>query len=101
MADSTRINFLYPNSLMVVAMVVWTLLYQAQFLEYDENYGNILAAFFLSLGSTAALIFLLFKRRALVGLFRWQTIVFLVFSSPLTIALVYELQGIFWVTLKN
>jgi hypothetical protein len=83
-------------------LIIWSLLYNAQFLEYDENYGNILSAFFMSLLFSMLLAVLWFKRRDILISHKWQTILFLIISSPITITFVIiKYQVIFDTVLKN
>ena len=88
MTTSLTTNIIYSTVLLLVTLTIWTFLYKAQFLEYDENYGNILSAFFLSLVATIFLTVLWFKWRNIIKTSKWQTILFLIISSPLTIALI-------------
>lgn len=93
---------IYSIALCLVTLVIWNLLYHAQFLEYDENYGNLLGAFFLSVAATIILLFLWFKWRHIINNCKWQTIAFLIVSSPLTVAIVsINYQTIFGAMLKN
>jgi hypothetical protein len=81
-------NIIYSTELLLVTLTIWALLNKAQFLEYDNNYGNILSAFFLSLVATIILTVLWFKWQHIIKTSKWQSILFLIISSPLTIVLV-------------
>jgi hypothetical protein len=102
MTKSTATNIIYSTSLVLATLTIWSMLYNAQFLEYDDNYGNLLAAFFLSVFASIVLTVLWFKWRHIIKNFKWQTILFLMVSSPLTIALVsINYPTIFGTMLKN
>lgn len=95
-------KIIYSTVLLVTTLTIWLLLYNAQFLDYDDNYGNILSAFFLSIAVTVLLIFLWFKWRDIIKAVKWQTVLFLVFCSPLTVGLViFYYSEIFGEMLKN
>ena len=102
MKTSATTNIIYSTSLLLTTLIIWTMLYKAQFLEYEDNYENILAAFFLSVFATVILTVLWFKWRHIVKTHKWDTILFLIISSPLTIFLVsINYPTIFGTTLKN
>ena len=102
MTTSTTTNIIYSTSLFLVTLTIWIMLYNAQFLDYDDNYGNLLAAFFLSIFALVALTVLWFKWRHIIKTSKWHTILFLMVSSPLTIALVsINYPTIFGTILKN
>ena len=85
-----------------MTLTISMVLYMAQFLEYDDNYGNILAAFFLSVFGLFVLTVLWFKWRHIIKTSKLQTILFLIVSSPLTIAFVsINYPTIFGTMLKN
>jgi len=93
---------LYSIFLGSLTVIIWTMLFTAQFLEYDDNYANILSAFSLSVVATIFLLVVWFKARDVLKRNKWQTIFFLLMSSPITIAFVsinYPL--IFGAMLKN
>lgn len=71
-----------------MTLIIWNLLYRAQYLEYDTNYANLLAAFFLSVFTTMVLLFLWFKWRPIITNCKWQTVLFLIISSPVIVAFV-------------
>jgi len=72
----------------LIFLIIWGLLYNAQFLEYDENYGNLLSAFMLSTGATIWLGVLQWIRPIILRASRWPVILFLLFASPVTVILV-------------
>jgi len=93
---------IYSITLFLLTFIIWYAIYSAQFLLYDENWGNILTTFFISIFTFIGILILFWKKRDLLRKTRWQTIAFLLLASPLTIYLVvdnYEL--IFGVALKK
>lgn len=75
-------------TLLTVSIFIWYLLYTAQTLPYDENYGNLILSFILSCLATAAILLLWVKYEKLIRQNIISVILFLFSSSPLTIALV-------------
>lgn len=81
---------------------IWTQVYTAQFLEYDQNYANLLSAFSLSIIALMALIVLGFRKKTFIKSHMWQTILYLILASPFTIAFVIiNYSVIFGSVLKN
>ena len=80
---------------------MWRQLYEAQFLAYDENYGNLFSAFFISVCSIFGLIIIWKKWKNIILESKWETFLFLILSSPITviIACVYY-ESIFGAKLK-
>lgn len=97
-----KLEIIYITLLFLITIAIWRLIYNAQFLFYDDNYGSLLGAFFLSFWATVVLIIIWFKRRTIIMNCKWITILFLIYSSPFTVALVsIYYQEIFGVMLKN
>lgn len=97
-----NLSRVYSITLLLLTFMIWYAIYSAQFLIYDENWGNILTGFFISLLAFIGILILFWKKRDLIQSCKWQTIMFLLISSPLTIFFVvmnYEL--IFGIALKN
>lgn len=95
-------KIIYSLTLLVTASTIWLLLYNAQFLDYDDNYGNIITAFFLSVLATVLIIVMWFNWRYIIKTVKWQTVLFLVFCSPITVGIViYYYSKIFGAMLKN
>lgn len=88
MNSAKKTHIIYSIFLLLVTIIIWRLIYFAQFLEYDNNYASLLLAFFISLVSFAILIVLWFKWKHIIKTCNWQTIIFLIVSSPVTVALV-------------
>jgi len=86
---------------MLLTSFVWIQLYNAQFLEYDDNFGQLIIVF---LGSVALLVvgsITIIKKTKIVRSNLVVSIVFLVINSPLTVAWVamnYEI--VFGTSLK-
>jgi hypothetical protein len=92
----------YYVILIGISVAIWAQIYTAQFLEYDQNYANLLSAFILSVFALTGLTVLWFKKKAFVKSHMWQTILYLILASPFTIALVIiNYSVIFGVLLKN
>ena len=51
-----RENVFYNFGVGICAVLIWSMLYQAQFREYDDNYGLLIEAFFLSVLATTAIL---------------------------------------------
>jgi hypothetical protein len=77
------------------------LLYEAQFLEYDDNYGEIISVFILSFWTSAPFIFLFFFNKQWLNKNKEIIIFYLIFNSPISIliAVIFYSQ-IFGVHLK-
>jgi hypothetical protein len=92
---------IYIITLMLLTSFVWIQLYNAQFLEYDDNFGQLIIVF---LGSVALLVvgsITIIKKTKIVRSNLVVSIVFLVINSPLTVAWVamnYEI--VFGTSLK-
>lgn len=99
---SHSMKYIYPLSLLIIELLVWRLLWQAQFLPYDENYGSLLGAFFLSLLTTMGLVVIWFKWKQLLINHRYETILFLIVASPVSVFLTaMNYSFIFNAVLKN
>ena len=97
-----KINLVYSTVLLLVTILIWRLIYYAQFLEYDLNILNLLLAFILSIGAITAITIMWFRRRQIIRACKWQTILFLIISSPITVVLVsIYYPTVFGTMLKN
>jgi hypothetical protein len=85
---SITMKLTYSMALVFILGFIWALMHEAQFLAYDENWGNILSAFFISLLATLCLLILWFKCQSFILECKWQTLLFLIFGSPFTIVIV-------------
>jgi hypothetical protein len=83
------IRIIYLTILLLLTIYIWQLLYSAQFLPYDENYGVLIYVFIISVLVTVILTILWFKARSFIKQNSIETILFLLVNSPLTIALVF------------
>lgn len=101
MSTAKTIKIIYSATLFLLAVFIWRLLYSAQFLEYDENYGVLIAAFLLSLLATTFPAILWFKARSFIWQNSVATILFLLAASPLTVALVFYFYNHLFQHLKN
>ncbi len=85
-----------------VTCILWILMYSAQFLTYDDNYGSLLVAFLLSIGTTFLLAIVWFQWKDIRKTCQWQIILFLLVASPVTIAIVcINYECIFGTMLNN
>ncbi|MES2726912.1 MAG: hypothetical protein V4643_07405 [Bacteroidota bacterium] len=80
---------IYLTTLLLLTVFIWWQLYSAQFLAYDNNYGVLISAFLVSVLATIILAILWFKARPLIKRNVLPTILFLLASSPITVALVF------------
>lgn len=58
MHEKKTIKIIYSIILFLVTLMIWDEIYEAQFLAYDENWGNLIAAFLISFCSIFVLIFI-------------------------------------------
>lgn len=87
MVEFTPIRMITPAILLLQTVYCWFCFYQAQFLEYDDNYGMLIHGFIVSL-LTAAVLWLItpFKPAWVKTDYRvW--LAWLVLGSPLTFIL--------------
>ncbi len=81
---------IYNVILWTSAFFIWQLVYQAGFQEYDENWGSIMGAFEISLLVTIATGILWVKRNQIVRAATYETLLYLLTCSPVTLILVVE-----------
>ncbi len=94
-------NILYNLSIAVVTALIWYNLYQAQFEEYDDNYGLLIGALILSIISFAAFSIPWFKRRVLLRKNIIQTVILCILNSPVTVGyVILNYEQIFKAQLK-
>jgi hypothetical protein len=88
--------------LTVQTVYCWTTFYQAQFLEYDDNYGQLIHSFIISLATLVALTIIWFRKRQLIKDIKVAAIIWTFIGSPLTfiIAAIYY-QTIFGTVLAT
>lgn len=97
-----NLSRVYSITLLMLTFIIWYVIYSAQFLEYDENWGNIILSFLVSIFSSIGILILFWIKRDLIKDCRWQTIMFLLVCSPLTLYfIVMNYEFIFGATLKN
>jgi hypothetical protein len=91
----------YIISLIVLTTLIWSQIYTAQFLEYDDNYGQLIGAFLIATFLFILGIVLLIRKVRIVKMNLIATIVFLTLNSPFTVFfIVMNYENIFGVTLK-
>jgi hypothetical protein len=81
------VKLILPAVLLVETIYVWYCLYNAQFLEYDDNYGLMIHAFIISLVTLVALIIVWFKKREWIRQNLIPMISWLVLGSPVSVVL--------------
>ena len=102
MTTRPTIKIIYLTTLFLLTVFTWRQLYSAQFLEYDDNnYGVLISTFLLSVLSATILTILWFKARPFIKKNSTATIIFLLASSPLTVALVFYFYNDLFGHLKN
>lgn len=89
-------NIIYSITLIIISIVIWRLLYIAQFLEYDINYGVLINAFLISVISFFILIFIRRNWKDFITTNKWITIAFLLFCSPLSVVIVIFNYSLFF-----
>ncbi|MNY39033.1 hypothetical protein D3C86_1736970 [compost metagenome] len=95
------LNSIYSLILLIVTSIIWCLIYQAQFLVYDDNWGNLILAFIISVCSFFLLIFVWSNWKEIILNCKWQTILFLLFASPLSVVgIVFNYELFFGTTLN-
>jgi hypothetical protein len=82
-------------------MIIWTQIYTAQFLNYDDNWGQLLGIILFSSIVTIVLLFFYFRGVTILKTNRRATILFLTVNNPVTITFViYNYAAIFGIQLK-
>jgi hypothetical protein len=102
LTKDAKIKGIYTTLIILIIANTWKLIYTAQFLEYDDNWGNITVAFVISLWTTLILTILWFKFRYIIKMCKWQTLLFLMLASPVTLVLVVKYyHELFGTGIKN
>ncbi|GGA75702.1 hypothetical protein GCM10008015_15430 [Flavobacterium palustre] len=96
MKQNQILKITYFIFLLLITGIVWNGLYQAQFLEYDLNYGSLIEAFLISVGSFFGIVFIWRKWKNFILENKWLTISFLIACSPVSIILVVCNYSIFF-----
>jgi O-antigen ligase len=100
MRKQVTMKYIYSIILLLILFFTWRLLYNAQTLEYDDNYASIILAFLISLCAFIPLIFLWFKKREFIKQNIVLTIIYLIFNSPFSIAFAIIYYGSLFGPLK-
>lgn len=82
------IQITYTSILVSLAVFIWSNIYHAQFMPYDENYGALIGAFLASLVASLAILLLWWRGSRILEECRIITILFLVTSSAVTVGVV-------------
>ncbi len=83
-----KIKIIYTSLIVILIANIWKLMYKAQFMEYDDNWGNLIVAFVIALCTNIIIALLWFKMRYIIKLCKWQTVLFFILASPITVAVV-------------
>ena len=94
-------RIIYITVLVLLTALMWVQLYTAGFLPYDDNFGQLLGIFLLSVAGLGIGILLIAKKNRLVLKNLIATITFLIINSPVTIYLVImNYENIFGIVLN-
>src|SRR6185436_10750087 len=86
----------------IITFWIWQKLYNAQFLQYDNNYGELIVAFLISIVSNLLIISTWFWEREILKKNQIPFLLFFITSSPITIAIViFNYTSIFGAHLKR
>lgn len=88
MQENRTLKIIYSSILFFVAFIIWDEIYQAQFLAYDKNWGNLIAPFLISFCSIFVLIIIWSNWQKIILACKWQTLLFLLLASPTTVVCV-------------
>ena len=94
-------KIIYSLALALVAIRIWSLIYNAQLLDYDDNFGNLIAAFLLSLLVFGGIILLVIFKIEFLKAVKYQTIAYLVICSPFSLIIVILNYSYFFTSLSN
>src|SRR5688500_220037 len=83
-----NIKSVYILTICVFCLLIWILIYSAQFKEYDENYAYLISAFIISLLVNSVIIFGWFKKRKFFQDIKFFNLMFLIISSPIIVGIV-------------
>jgi len=101
MTKSRILNIIFQISLIIISISVWKLIYDMQFLIYDDNMGNLCVALLLSILAVISIIIIWFKWRKIIGKALLITFLFLITSNPITVMVAcVNYEYIFGVQLK-
>ena len=76
---------IYIITLMLLTSFVWTQLYNAQFLDYDDNFGQLIMIFLGSIALLAVGSIMIIKKAKIVRSNLVISMLFLVINSPITV----------------
>jgi hypothetical protein len=79
-------KYIYQVTLLVGILIIWTHTIWAHTSEYDSNYGEIIFAFIVSLILLVLMVILWFVKRSIIVESRFVSLLFIVTSSPVSIA---------------
>ena len=95
------LRIILPLVLILQTIYVWYCFYRAQFLEYDDDYGLIFHAFFISVLVMFVLISLAIWWRPLMERYFWVTMAWIFLGSPVTLIIaLLKYQEIFGANLS-
>ena len=73
-----------PFLLVTQTVYCWNCFYQAQFLQYDDNYGLLLHSFFIACTTFLILTIMVIRIRHVISQNKMPIIIWAVFGSPFT-----------------
>jgi len=78
-------NIVLPLSLILISIGIWKLIYNMQFLAYDDNFGNLCEALLLSILAILTICVMWFKWREIIKKASLIVLLFLITSNPIII----------------
>ena len=79
------VNIIFSLSLILISISVWKLIYDMQFLAYDDNFGNLCLALLLSLLAVLTICIIWFKRKEVIKKAFLIVLLFMITSNPIVI----------------
>lgn len=80
----TLCKIILPLLLTVQTVYCWIAFYQAQFLQYDDNYGLLIHSFIIALATSVMLVIIWFLQPKQIKDNKLAAIIWAIIGSPLT-----------------
>jgi hypothetical protein len=98
-----RLHLIIVALLLVIQTAYcWFCFYNAQFLDYDDNYGLLIHSFFIAFVTLILLLIIWLRNRQILKKVGSFLLIWLVSGSPVTFILAaLNYESIFGITLKN
>jgi drug/metabolite transporter (DMT)-like permease len=84
-------GWLYSFFLCIMFAVIWGMLYESQFHEYDSNIAFMFYSFILSIICSLTILFLKIFRTTFIKKHFWPTLIFLILANPISVIAVFFL----------